>query len=434
MNTGSIFKNGKFQNYMLTISRISSDIRTLVLRIAMYALTLIYQIALFKHLPSQEFLYWSITGLMTGLIGYIDLGFSNRFITRHLQFMKLNKRDWDFNSELNLLIKMAMESKRKFRIVFMYVSIACMIFNSLAIFIFVEFHPAIFLCSLLVLMLNAIMFYLVQFSALLDRNLTVLSCQLLGSLAQAILALFSHNLILNLLALGITPILGLLVWIKRIKAENDYFVQATFVEYVQDVTFNGKMQSIQLIGILTTLTTQFIPPMILPFNEIATSQIQLRISLSIIAIVTSLNMSALRLITLSPLKETLERIKLMFLFSFGLVSVFFVCSFFLWDSFLSEKMPPSPSSLFLFSLYVLSQPFAQGLYFFHLKNEHYHRLLFASLFQFLIQIFSLITSVQFLRSNAIPFSLLLASLLSAIPLLSFVKSDQSLFQVRNFIE
>jgi hypothetical protein len=397
--------------------KIQIQIERVLLRVSMYIFTAVYQVSLFRNLQSQDFIYWSIISLLTGVIGYFDLGVANQIMSRHLQNRKSTKDDWSLSSELNVLIELVKISRNRIVSALTCSCFASVLFSFISMTIFLDFSPSVLLYSICVLLLNVIMYFVIQFSSLLGRTREVLFCQLLGSAVQALIAFENRNLTLNLLALGLTPIFTLLVWITRIRIECAKSNQKMQHPLKLEKGFNGKMQAIQILGLSTTLSIQYLPTLFLSTNEIATFQLQLRMAFSIIAVVATLNMSALRDVALIDITKYLGKVKIMLIASFGIALIVFGFVHVFWNTFLSEKTAPSLVSLTLFIIYVLAQPYAQCLYYFLLGHGQYNRLLAASALHLVVQTLVFMLSVRFFAATAIPLSMLSASILSAIPLM-----------------
>ena len=399
-------------------------LRNFVVKFLVYTATFAYQLLLFSSMDTSFFVYWSIISLACGFIGMLDLGYANTISLRHLD--QLGNRI-KLRSEPAAILGFLRTSPRQFlqAIAAAFCAGLCLVLaTSSLVFGSDSLHLSIMATSVVVLLANYVGSLLSQFSIATGSASEVLVCQLVGSTIQLCVALLSRDIFVNLIFLASTPVLLVATWsIKFFKIPSREF--GTYSDSnIKSSKLNFKLQSIQILGILTTLTVQFLPLRIYSIEEVSSLQLQLKISYSVVALVATLYISAIREARILTWNQYAKRFLLFTFLSITFSSLIFITVGILSSLGKTTQLSTTIFTTFLFIVYIGLQPLSQGLFFFILVQKEYSVILWAAISHFASQSVLILATGFLLGPTSIPLAMCLSAIISMIPMIKYIRSLQ----------
>lgn len=369
----------------------------------------------FRLLEPSQFVYISVANLAAGIISQFDLGFSNLFVSNHLENSNITN---NYKDEQRILFS-ELNSHRKTLIILFSFWTLLSIFFALWPVIFDQTPYALqnvhYLISIVGLSLSSVSAFLSKLISTLGKRIELQIFQLCTILIQIVLFAIYRNFIIAILNLLVFPILIISYWIYLNSNIASQVTQESKHE-MKPFMLNLRLQSVQIIGLTVTVITPFIAIFYLNTTAAAASQLLLKFAAVLVTLGSAFYLTIQRDSYKLNLKEYFLqiRIAIMMSFIFSTVLILIILAIGLLESLGAEQ--PNMISYFTFIGFVSLQPFNISLYFLVMRNRGYGTLIVSGLSNLTILIFLAILLISHIGIDAVYPSIFCASLVSALPM------------------
>jgi len=370
----------------------------------------------FRVLDASEFVYISVASLAAGIISQFDLGFSNLFVSTHLED---SNRTRNPKEELQILFNGLRNHQTSLRLLFIFWTLLSTLFALWPIILAQSLYSMernAYLISIVGLSLNAVSVFLSKLISTLGQRIELQVLQLCTIVIQIILFAIYKNFTIAIINLLVFPILIIAYW-KYLgsKATDNAALHSGNGE--RSFMLNFKLQFSQIIGLTITLITPFIAIFYLNAESAAVIQLLIKFSAVLVTLGSAFYLTVQRDSYKMDLKEYFSQIRsamvISLLLSTSLFSIIHV--FGLLESLGAEQ--PNYISYLSFVVFVTLQPLNISLYFLVMKTRGYGTLLISGLSNLTTLITLALGLISHVGINAVYPSILLANVASAIPII-----------------
>ena len=372
------------------------------------------QILQFKNLDARDYIFIAIITLICAIIGQIDFGIVSNFSIKRL---KDSKKKGLSLQEIHFITESYKVFKPKLNSLFTLWSILSIVTITSLLIKLNRLNPdylVLATITVMVIILNAISGIVSRLLITLDQSNHVLSNQLIALISQIIIFLVFPNLVTAILGLLVGPLV--LLFFVSISTKNLVKIDKVEINIKnQKKETNWTLQLNQILGVLITLFMPFMAVFSISKEAAAVFQIQYKIALVVIGVVSSTYMSILRYSILLPK----EKINLMTLQSTILsllitaATIIFLENF--WITFFADTKFPSLGSWIPLVVYIVLQPLTQIKYFQVLVQEKYRVLITSSILQMCTLTMSFLILSTYEYEDLVVFALPFSTLISFIP-------------------
>lgn len=394
----------------------SRQIFSLTVKSLSVAVGTFLQILLFRNLSSDAFAFVLVVSILAAVIGQIDFG-----LIASVSIQLLNKSKVEKFDLISLSIVKIILIEFRQRIVSLFA--IWVIFSSVTIFFLLAKIKDLGVSTLMLasVTLAAILFQ--GFSSLILRLLLtlgksnrVLIAQLVGSLIQVVLFLKYPSIFTAVSTLIISPLIFILIafWPNKFNPYEKFQMEEQFKE-MHGINWN--LQFTQILGAAVTLLIPYLSIYLLSSENAATFQLQYKIALVLIGVVSSTYINALRFSIL----HSRDQIKKIILNSTILsvvitsIAVLFLVKY--WEALLQNSNSPNSHSWIGMSVFIVVQPLIQVLFFVVMGQEQYKTLIQSVMIQGVLLISSMVFFAS-LDPSLLMYALPLSTLISSIPILT----------------